>query len=580
MANQQPLSIVFTPEYGVCLDSVTLEANRCVISAASCESGKEVYRAPYEIDQSCNSPDDVVVGRCSSSLDDNRCGSSAVSCGTKSSFFEPFDPTCSLSVDSNTSNNNTKELRTTFPACRNPDTNSWLCSFDQQYCLSQERLTYAKWAAEWGSKPCHCEDVPTGICYQTKNTANNDNLTPANSFCAVSPGDCPSTHGFMSARAFLESERATFQCRFCEDPKDDYSDSYPAGACQQKDGSLPSSYVSCAMESDDCPSETTQFISSQRLSQEGLRCPAELTRNWGECKSMLDLVECTNKGESCLYAFRFEVNDSDCSMYRNSKTSLPTYFSYCAPRTDNDNRDWRDIRCVWDKEECDPSRERWEESRLPNNAWFRGCLCEDVFTGVCQESSTGEYHCAVSAKACTDPSSYIPQRLLKERKIDMSCPLCSSRQSHTSPDATSLPTIAPSQPTSPEVLPAGTTRPAFVVSPMPTYSTFSAPTRPPIPPTPISTSATANNFGLDTRKNLASGLIAGITVLVILALAIVSVTVYVEKRQRARRRGHSPDDSIPAEEVIHTANNNTTDTRTSIEVDHNQDLVTPSVQIT
>ena len=37
---------------------------------------------------------------------------------------------------------------------------------------------------------------------------------------------------------------------------------------------------------------------------------------------------------------------SHCTMYHNTQTTMPTCFSYCAPRIDTDTRDWKEIWCV------------------------------------------------------------------------------------------------------------------------------------------------------------------------------------------------------------------------------------------
>ena len=527
-------------QFGVCLDAVTKKESRCVLSAESCETDKnkggEVYSPPYERQHtflsssslSCMFPHDVSIGRCTSSLDDKRCSPSSDSCGTKSVFYNITDPSCSLLQD-NTDTNKSHGMKnsgmsTTFPACYNYDTKIWQCVLDQNDCItinggSSEQFKYAKWTAEWADQPCHCEDIPTGVCYvdprspNNSNTNNNDNnttislamttttsslmlvLTPLNSFCAVTSRDCPkTTHQWMSARDFQEVSKisaddrrssgsngnggvtATFQCRLCnessikkEKQQQPYKppNSYVAapGACQD---TKTLSFIGCAMESTDCeddvrvlPNTTnsttttttttnTIFVSSQQLYQQGLVCPIEKTYNWGECTSTGDKIECTNQAESCYYDFRFEKSqppNNHCTMYHNTKTTMPTYFSYCSPRIDNDNRDWKEIRCVWDQSECDTSTERWEEAKIPNNAWFPGCLCEDVLTGVCKEEkkenkneqSTNTdnsyyYYCAVSAKGCTHPSSYIPQRLLASNNINStSCPLCLSSLSRRSP---------------------------------------------------------------------------------------------------------------------------------------------------
>jgi hypothetical protein len=558
-----PITGVRTPEFGVCMDKGTLSSDRCVLSQASCDdSGMEIYTSPYETNLSCKAPEDVQVGRCKSSLDDERCGPSEASCGTKSPFYAINDPKCSLVTDKSVGDG----TRTTFPTCSNSETSETQCVLDESYCLEGESFTYAKWAEEWGPNLCYCEHVPTGVCYQPKTTAGENNLTPKYSFCAVSQRDCPSDYLWMSARAFLKSDRVTYECRLCDDDdKIGNEGSYPVGGCLETGASSTSfdaaSFVNCALESVGCPG-TTEFVSFQKLSEQGLYCPMERTKNWGTCTSSGDPVECTNKEASCLYDFRFEADDSVCDVYGHPETGIPTYFSYCSPRTDNDDKDWKDIRCVWGEWECDPAKERWEEARLPNDAWFKGCTCEDVLTGVCKEPSTGEYHCAVSPQACTDPASYVSQRYLKEMEIDMTCQLCPSRP----PSAPPIPSLT----NSPVPLPTMVQQPV----PAPTHSPIvvDRPTLPPIPwPTePPKTTSTKSQF---QNNNLPPGAIAGIAVggLVVCGLIVLIISMAA---------GGGTTKSPPLES--HPEGDEETDHPEVVieEPDHNEDLVPSTATIT
>jgi len=553
------------PKFGVCHDHNTWTAGRCVLSQESCDDRTETYKAPYETSLACSFPENVKVGRCTSSLDDKRCGPSEASCGTTSPYYDKIDPACSLVVDKTIDGE-----RTTFPACSDLNEDVWQCVLDENSCITGERLKYAKWATEWGPHPCHCEDVPTGICYETRTTKDdtkNDNLTPDNSFCAVTARDCPSTYSWMSARAFLSSDRASYECRLCDDQAEK-SESYSAGACLDSGASstsiTPSSLASCAMESIDCLSGSTEFVSSQRLLQQGMHCPIEQTKNWGYCTSAGDAVECTNKAGSCLYDFRFKVNDPDCDIHMNIKTGLPTYFSYCSPRTDNDDRDWKDIRCVWDEWECDPSKERWEEARLPNDAWFRGCTCEDVLTGVCQEPSTGDYYCAVSPNGCTNPDSYVPQRLLKDRGIDMSCRLCAPRPPSAAP--TRFPSVPPVSP--PTFLPVVVNRPTLPPIPWPTIPLLTQnPTWPTISPKlPTKSGAIESKQGSLSPGATAGVAIAGVVVCGLLVLIYTMAT------------GVGTMKSSPVESYPEGNNNETEDPE--VVIDHAQEMVPSASTIT
>lgn len=286
------------------------------------------------------------------------------------------------------------------------------------------------------------------------------------------------------------------------------------------------------MEAVVCPTNS-QFVSSEKLAQQGLHCTMEQTKNWGTCSSSSEAVECTNKADSCLYDFRFETS-AECDIHGNSQTGLPTYFPYCSPRTDNDEKDWRDIRCVWDELECDPDKERWEEARLPNNAWFNGCTCEDVYTGVCKEPSSGEYHCAVSPQACTDPASYVPQRNLKEQGIDMECQLCAPRPP---PPKTSPPTKSPVALPSLPPIPSPTNRPNPPPIPRPTRS----PTRPTEMP-----EVSSQNFS--EQSDLSQGAVAGIAIAGVVACGILALIITFATRKngtrKAPQRDTYPDSSV------------------------------------
>jgi len=492
MKDYGPISIVETPRFGVCEDEISSKFI-CAISEASCiDTVCNTYKAPYETNLSCNAPETVEIGRCRSEMDDQRCASSLVSCGAKPAagftndiLFDSYDPSCSLVADS-LKPTNADDRRTTYPACANLDKDVWQCVLDEKDCLSGERLTYAKWASEWGPHPCRCEDVPIGICYEVKPDATSTKLTPQNSFCAVTARDCPITHGWMSARAFMANERTTYDCRLCDETLTSASGtpaSYFAGACFES-GELATtttfdqaSFVTCALESIDCPLGSTGFVSAPRLLEQALRCPIERTPQWGYCSGGADPVECTNKAASCKFDFTFDGRN-DCDIHGNAETGIPTYFPHCEPRSDN--TDPGDIRCVWDVNECLSSEEVFQEARLPTDELFRGCTCENVFTGVCKEPSTGEYHCAVSPSGCTDPNSYVPQRSLKDRGIDSEqCQLCAPASRPSPPG-----TAATENPDSPPVFPPTTSTVTVAPVPLPTVSPTGTATAPPVPVVP------------------------------------------------------------------------------------------------
>lgn len=556
-----PITTVRTPEFGACMDKVTLSSDRCVLEETACDALLEIYMAPYETNLSCKVPEDVQVGRCQSSLDDERCGPTEGSCGTKSPFYAINDPECSLVADTSFDD----ESRTTFPACSTVGTNEQQCVLDLSYCLDGERFIYAKWAEDWGPNPCYCEDVPTGVCYQAQSQFGVNNLTPKYSFCAVSQRDCPSDYLWMSARAFQENDLATYECRLCDEKKIGNEGSFPVGGCLESGASSASfdaaNVENCALESIACPG-TTEFVSSQRLSEQALYCPMERTKNWGTCNSSGDPVECTNKEASCLYDFKFVSDGSVCDLYGHPETGLPTYFSYCSPRIDNDDKVYTEIRCVWGEYECDSAKERWEEARLPNDAWFNGCTCEDVLTGVCKEPSTGEYHCAVSPQACTDPASYVRQRNLKELEIDMTCQLCGPRPPTTPPITSPTNAPVPSPTMIQQPVPVPTRSPVVAPIPWPTRS----PLYTEAPKSTITRSRSKNN-------NLPPGAIAGIA---IGGLVVCGLIVFIINMIAGRGTTSSPtlvrdpqgyDETNDPEIVIE-------------EPDHNQDLVASTATLT
>ena len=272
-----------------------------------------------------------------------------------------------------------------------------------------------------------------GVC-RDDSLDDGEEFTEENSHCSVSAADCGEGRSFVSAREVAESGRERRECRLCS-PEDAPGAPYGAGACLRPggEGSEPGDYALCAFVGSECTDGST-FVPASDLRSRGLHCPVERTSNWGRCASTADRVECTNAEGSCLYAFRFERSagaaaDGGCDVHGSRASGIPTYFPYCAPRTDNAAKDWRDVRCVWDEAECDPKTERWEEARPGNLSWFHGCTCEDVLTGACVDPDIdGGHHCAVSKDGCADPSTFVPQRLLAENGLDPeACRLCRSR---------------------------------------------------------------------------------------------------------------------------------------------------------
>ncbi len=575
------MSLIQTPSFGVCL-------GRCVLSTDACTSDKyvgasQIYNAPYETDEACTDPEQVYIGRCQSTLDAKHCGASSASCGADSSFFDVLDDSCSLVDDKDTL------VRTNFPACSNLDDDTWQCVLGlEDECLDGERFVYSKWASDWGPSPCYCEDVPTGICYHRILDEGFSEITTENSFCAVSERDCPSDYLWMTARDFQENPFTTYDCRLCESNSsgtttttttttDTTTVTTPtttttttttvsamatfiveAGACLNPQAShteFDSDQVdSCALEALNCPMNY-QFVSSETLKEQGLDCPLEQTTNWGTCSTDEEPTECTNKVTSCLHDFRPE-NVEKCDIYGNSQTGLPTYFPNCYPISQND-QEKREARCVWSEFECDIDTEWFSKVNLSAS---HKCTCEDVLTGVCKEPSTGEYHCAVSPRACTDPTSYVLQSDLEAEGIYMKCQLCPPKMPSSNSSPVPPPVLSPVATPSPPPIPVPETtapvpppiafltetrfptlnpiliaRPTFPPIPRPTNRpTTLAPTRYPTQPIgPI----TANS----NKDDLSTGALAGLATAGALVCALIVLIVTLLSRNDEREPVVDPD---------------------------------------
>lgn len=448
-----PLRTVRTPRFISC--AAPGGAPRCALLPSSCDAaGGEVYTPPDRDGGGgpalCPSAASVGVGRCRSSLDDKRCGVTEDACGYRGRFYEPHDPECTLVADGSDGAeagwtvrdggpSAGTAVRTTFASCNGHSPGAegvYECVLDSSACGDGEKFDYTKWTEEWGDHPCNCEDVRVGLCRDGP-LADDEEWTEENSHCAVSPADCGEGRTFVNAREAAGSGRNRRECRLCGPGGSPPAPPFEAGACLRpgSGGAEPGDYARCALGRSECADDAGEaFVPAPGLRLRGLRCPVERTSNWGKCAGSGDRVECTNAADSCLYAFRFErsaesAGDGGCDVHGSRASGIPTYFPYCAPRTDNDERDWRDVRCVWDKAECDGETERWEEARPGNLSWFRGCTCEDVLTGACVGPGIdGGFHCAASRDGCADPSAYVPQRLLADSGVDPgACRLCRSR---------------------------------------------------------------------------------------------------------------------------------------------------------
>jgi len=550
---------IHSPRFGVCIDEDTQVVDGCVLSSASCTTNSffginEVYQAPYEkTNDACTDAEKVGIGRCKSSLDGLHCGPTELSCGATSNFYDKSDPTCSLMVDKAAGT----LVRTTFPACSNLDEDTWRCVLGlEDDCLDGERFTYSRWAEDWGPSPCHCEDVPTGICHYK--TTDNDQvesniLTINNSFCAVSPRDCPPDTLWMTARDFEEFQFRTYDCRLCGGSTTHSTATttvttsitaittyvVEAGACLEPEASHTVFGVdevdSCALEAVSCPANF-QFVSSETLKAQGINCPLEETKNWGTCASDLNPTECTNKATSCLYNFQPQMG-VECDVHGNSETGLPTYFPNCYPIAQNEE-DKREARCVWGELECDTEIEWYSKVNISGS---RQCTCEDVLTGVCKEPSTGEYHCAVSPRACTDPASYILQKDLEAEGIAMRCQLCVPEiaPSNSSPIPPPVsppippPTLLPTSPVPPPISFPTTTAP-----PTHTPILIDRPTFPPIPRPTNKPTSPPTTFEMDSQNikkgNLSTGGLAGLAIAgaLVCALIVLIVTMLCDNDER------------------------------------------------
>jgi len=400
---------IATPRFGGCLDSNTAQIDFCALSPKDCAAnGNGIYVKPDEISQNrCSSASQVEVGRCDSSLDDNLCTYSKTSCQISSKHAR--DGTCNVIKDSSA------DSMTRYPYCRvlpEFDPNEpFRCVLSADDCTEKEMAipitTFAK------KDPCYCHHVPTGICYLS--TAAK--ITADSSFCAVEQYDCPEAYRFMSAHQLLNMETPPRYCRLCQQGMSKvqlHEQVVEAGGCFKN-----LNFMRCALQFTDCSLTNNEiFKSSPEMREMGfVPCPAWEMKG-GECTSSMEDIACTNTADSCLLPQKF-VSDNSCTMHSDVRTGLPAGFGHCQNSKSIKNSNWENYRCVWQESECDVLNELWYPASGQKD-WFRGCKCEDVVTGGC--TYNGEVHCAVSERACADPSTFRNAKQLEDDGI--LCHLC------------------------------------------------------------------------------------------------------------------------------------------------------------
>lgn len=325
------------------------------------------------------------------------------------------------------------EKLTTYPRCntlpgRTDVPFGTRCVLNSNECVEGEvfrETNHLPW-----TDPCHCYDVPTGMCYLTGVTP----ITADASFCAVGGYDCPDRYTFMSSAGLLNMMDPPRECRLCQEEsasgrQELHESVVESGGCYVDDAI----FLRCALESTEC-TEGETFHSSARMYELGhIPCPADDFPG-GECTSGLDSVQCTNRAESCKFPPKFVPRDS-CTMHSDREAGGDeTWFGRC--REPNAKSDYR--WCVWGEAECNTGLgEVWYPAELDRN-WLDGCNCENVKTGACRhdgEGAGGEgYYCAVSKWGCEDPGTYVSSGVLMEN-LGLDCRLCQPRRKVFMPTA-------------------------------------------------------------------------------------------------------------------------------------------------
>jgi len=176
-------------------------------------------------------------------------------------------------------------------------------------------------------------------------------------------------------------------------------------------------FVSCALESTDCPDDDQYFLSTLEMVLGGMGSPC-LSHDIpiGSCTGTGELALCANTAEVCSLPSAFEDFTAGCNVRNNHHQSdQRTMYGGC----DQGPQDMNDIDfCVWSKDDC-LDTEQYLNANLvkyatQENGIYNGdCLCEEVQVGMCVHPMNGSY-CAVTALGCDKESNWVSARELAE----------------------------------------------------------------------------------------------------------------------------------------------------------------------
>lgn len=215
---------ISTPNFGACLNNIGQA--KCSLGPFNCPSNT-IYVKPSEIDTTlCQSPHQVEIGRCGSSVDNEGrgikdvCTAFPTSC--TSSLFNKTNDSCSIVEDQ--SINSDKFTR--YPSCREKANKASSnhaslprCVLSRDECVD-ELEDFMPSGDLSRTKPCSCYDVPTGICHASSSSTT---ITAATSFCAVAKYDCPAGYTFMTAYELSFMVDPPRICRLCQRGDGDYN---------------------------------------------------------------------------------------------------------------------------------------------------------------------------------------------------------------------------------------------------------------------------------------------------------------------------------------------------------------------
>ncbi|KAL7565890.1 hypothetical protein ACA910_021478 [Epithemia clementina (nom. ined.)] len=230
-------------------------------------------------------------------------------------------------------------------------------------------------------------------------------------------------------------------CRLCPDTR------FRTGVCVDP---ITHDFVSCALERGDCENglhsmvdnkgTMAKFQSALHAISNHKECLVEVAIRVGKCSSGSgewpeSSSFCTPRPlvETCPNLKEWNATTEECNLYSDKQDIHSfTYFGYCqnnnsTTTTSTSGAGAGGRRCVWDELECDweggkvyHPPQRWPNlgpsSNLPSaedDDRHNACLCEHVQTSVCaapqygQEDDVVYYYCAVSPRACDDPTTFV-----------------------------------------------------------------------------------------------------------------------------------------------------------------------------